>query len=396
MLKAVVGAKLPLVAVRTRDTINFLDVFQHITKVKPVPWMGGESLKTNPPGTIFAAIHPRGAPGTYGGLYAKLMKSQCTLVVANPLGIEPEMFDAGEMPVPKDMVVSLMESVTDDAEKASVLAKTLGGLTIKEAAELAQLTMAETGALLPAGVLTTRKAFFQGQAGLTLIDPAQAYYQPTTELLEWTQKERKFFFEATDPRLMPRGLLLDGPPGTGKTSGAKYIAEQWGVPLYRVDVGATKNKYVGESEGNMLANLARLDSEEPCIALFDEVEKVFHNDQNDSSGTSSAMMSQLLWWMAERKTRVLVVMTTNKAKALPKELHREGRIDKTMMFLGLNDYYEVQKLAEELLKTFGGPKASASDLDTIVKGCMKTIDPGQAVPHALVAQSVYAFVKAHS
>ena len=112
---------------------------------------------------------------------------------------------------------------------------------------------------------------------------------------------------------MPRGLLIDGPPGVGKTAASKWLAEQFGVPLYRVDIGGTKNKYVGQSESNMLTNLSRLDHEEPCVALLDEVEKVFATSNSDSSGTTSTMLSQLLWWLAERRTRVLVIMTTNKA-----------------------------------------------------------------------------------
>ena len=127
------------------------------------------------------------------------------------------------------------------------------------------------------------------------------------------------------------------------------------MPLYRVDIGGTKNKYVGQSEGNMLTNLSRLDHEEPCVALLDEVEKVFATSNNDSSGTTSTMLSQLLWWLAERRTRVLVIMTTNKASALPKELYREGRIDKVMVFNGLN-HDEAVPFVKSVFGTFKGLK----------------------------------------
>ena len=95
--------------------------------------------------------------------------------------------------------------------------------------------------------------------------------------------EKPFFLTGTDPRLIPRGLLFDGLPGTGKTAGAKWVAEQFGVPLYRVDIGGTKNKYVGQSEANMLMNLARIDGEEPAVALIDEVEKVFSTGIHDTA-----------------------------------------------------------------------------------------------------------------
>src|SRR5581483_7259547 len=126
------------------------------------------------------------------------------------------------------------------------------------------------------------------------------FYAPDDKLAAWIKKERTFFLHEKDDRLVPRGLLFDGPPGVGKTSGAKFIAEQWGVPLYRVDIGGTKNKWLGESEANWLANLSRLDNEEPCIALFDEIEKAFSVQHgHGDSGTTTTMLSQLLWWLAE-------------------------------------------------------------------------------------------------
>ena len=108
-----------------------------------------------------------------------------------------------------------------------------------------------------------------------------------------------------------------------------------GVPLYRVDIGGTKNKYVGQSEANLLSNFSRIDAEEPAIALLDEVEKVFLTKEGDG-GTTTSMLSQMLWWLAEHRSRVLTIMTTNNSKALPRELYREGRIDAVMLFEGLD------------------------------------------------------------
>jgi ATP-dependent 26S proteasome regulatory subunit len=124
------------------------------------------------------------------------------------------------------------------------------------------------------------------------------------------------------------------------------------VPLYRFDVGGAKGKYVGASEGNMLANLARLDNAEPCVCLVDEIEKVFSAKSGDSdSGTTTTMLSQLLWWLAEHKSRVLTIMTTNNAKALPPELYREGRIDEVIVFEGLTGH-DAASFIEGVLATF--------------------------------------------
>ena len=70
----------------------------------------------------------------------------------------------------------------------------------------------------------------------------QGFYDPPSELVAWVKKEKTFFLTSADVRLRPRGLLLDGKPGTGKTAGSKWIAEQFGVPLYRMDIGGTKGK----------------------------------------------------------------------------------------------------------------------------------------------------------
>ena len=120
--------------------------------------------------------------------------------------------------------------------------------------------------------------------------------------------------------------------------------------------------------GFSLTNLSRLDHEEPAVALLDEVEKVFATSNNDTSGTTSTMLSQLLWWLAERKSRVLLIMTTNNAKALPKELYREGRVDQVMMFAGLNEE-EAYDFAKDVLLTFKNPAPDklASHATQIVK-----------------------------
>ena len=192
--------------------------------------------------------------------------------------------------------------------------------------------------------------------------------------------------------------MLDGSPGTGKTAGAKFIAQQFGVPLYRMDVGGTKAKWVGESEGNLLINLSRIDQEAPAVCLLDEVEKVFASANTDSSGTTSTMLSQLLWWLAERRTRILVVMTTNNAKALPRELYREGRVDRVLVFEGLGKY-AASMFVVSVLATFG-MKCGCTDgpVVSILKPFFKgefTVAEKQMATQAALTEAVYAYVKLH-
>lgn len=393
MLKLAVAAQLPLIAVTTRDTMNLHDVLREITKRKPVQWQPNVPIAKHQLYTF--VFHAKKVELPLFKLYEQMVANESTLIIVNPPAIVEPMFDAGEVPVPRSLMMRFMTEVVDDPKKAEELLTGLGGCTIKEAAELARLTMARDKSLTVQGLMSTRKASFQASNGLTQVDTKQGFYQPPLQLLEWVKREKPFFLTGTDPRLIPRGLLFDGPPGVGKTAASKWMAEQIGVPLYRVDIGGTKNKYVGQSEQNLLTNLSRLDHEEPCIALLDEVEKVFASNNHDSSGTTQTMLSQLLWWLAERRTRVLVIMTTNNAKALPRELYREGRIDEVMWFGGLDESQALDFVAS-ILGTFKGLEWSPTDLKKIVDDVFATskIDTNPpTVSQAALTKGVYSFVK---
>lgn len=181
---------------------------------------------------------------------------------------------------------------------------------------------------------------------------------------------------------------------TGKTTAAKRIASSFGVPLYRLDIGAMKGKYVGDSEGNLLAALAQVDQVEPCVVLFDEVEKVF--ETTGDSGVTASMLSQLLWWLAEHKTKVFSVMTTNNKDRIPEELYREGRIDGVMLFQGIDNLTEgyeftcgaFNKMVEELQ---GEVEENVyAELQKRVK--LLFVD-SEAVPQSKLTQLSYTFVK---
>lgn len=396
MLALSVEAQLPLIAVTTRDVQNFPEVVHHVTGKKVIRWMPNAKLEPN---KVYFYPPPLGKPVElpFTEIYDMFVETGSSLIVVNPKDVREPMFNAGEVPVPRSMLLERLMHVVSDKKKAEELLRGLGGCTWKEAAELARLTMARDHSLTVDGIMATRRTTFLGANGLTPVDCKQPFYAAPASLVTWLKKEKAFFLNETDPRLVPRGLLFDGPPGTGKTSGAKWLAENLGVPLYRIDIGGTKSKWVGESEGRMLQNLQRIDNEAPAVVLFDEVEKVFTTDNHDSSGTTTTMLSQLLWWLAERRSRILVVMTTNKAKMLPKELYREGRIDEVMWLTGLNAENSIYFM-KGLLDTFklkGTP--SASELKALLE-TIQPVAPGKLPTEQLYAQAsltkaVYSFVK---
>lgn len=392
MLKLAVSAQLPIIAVRTTDMINFREVVKHVTGKSPQLYDPGKTpLSALKAGTLFYFVAMPNAKVALAPLYHAMVEKECSLIIINPDGTENIMFDAGEMPVPKDMLHKLMKHATNSDASATALMRGLGGCTIKEAAELARLTMARDASLTVDGLMKTRKTAFTGANGLTQIDTVQDFYAPAPSLDTWLKDEKKFFLNGSDHRLIPRGLLFDGPPGTGKTAGAKHVAHTLGVPLFRLDIAGAKNKYVGQSEANLTANLAKLDQEEPCVVLLDEVEKIFGTGDHSDAGTTTGMLSQLLWWLAEHRSRVLTIMTTNAAGKLPKELYREGRIDQTMFFGGL-PRLQAGKFILEVAKTFKKSPMS-SELDEIVTDLWDDLDPSESIAQAKITEAVYRWVK---
>jgi len=398
MLDLAIKARIPIIAVTTRDVSSLPDVIYELTKKKATKIPSLAAIGSGKGLMVFNANH-KDVDGSITDLYNKMVANESSLIIVNPKKIVEPMFNAGEVPVPRSLIFKLMKEVIGDDKKAQELVRCLGGCTLSEAAAIARLTMTRDNSLTPRGVIQTRKSIFHGSNGLTHVDTFQHFYQPPVELQRWVEREKWFFLNCDDRRLIPRGLLFDGPPGVGKTSGAKWLASQLGVPLFRMDIGGTKNKYVGESEHNMLINLSRVDNESPCVVLIDEVEKVFSVGVHDSSGTTTTMLSQLLWWLAERQSRVLVIMTTNNADKLPKELWREGRIDKKMWFGGL-DITEARAFVQNLLGTFNDVGVTGALIEKVVHEAFQTSalprnDPSEpkTVSHAALTEKTYNAVK---
>jgi hypothetical protein len=127
----------------------------------------------------------------------------------------------------------------------------------------------------------------------------------------------------------PKGALLVGISGCGKSLTAKAIATAWGVPLLRVDLGAIKSKFVGESEGNLRKVFKVVEAIGRCVLWIDEVEKALQGATSGASdgGVSSDALGALLSWMQERTGEAFVIATANDVESLPPEFLRKGRFD---------------------------------------------------------------------
>ena len=127
----------------------------------------------------------------------------------------------------------------------------------------------------------------------------------------------------------PRGILLVGVPGCGKSLSAKSISANWHLPLYRLDFATVQGSFVGQSEQQLKDALTTAESMSPCILWIDEIEKGLSGATGGAGdgGVSTRMVGQFLFWMQECKKQVFVVATANDVSMLPSELLRRGRFD---------------------------------------------------------------------
>ena len=149
-------------------------------------------------------------------------------------------------------------------------------------------------------------------------------------LKRWVEQRRAVFAEGNAPPGLdpPKGVLLLGVQGCGKSLLAKAIAGGFGVPLVRLDFGTMYAKYHGETEGNLRAALASTEQLAPCVLWIDEIEKGLAAGSADGDGgVSRRVLGYLLTWMAERRSKVFLVATANQVHELPAELLRKGRFD---------------------------------------------------------------------
>nr|YP_010903605.1 hypothetical protein REP92_pgp170 [Hypnea wynnei]WCH56457.1 hypothetical protein [Hypnea wynnei] len=161
-------------------------------------------------------------------------------------------------------------------------------------------------------------------------------------LKQWLQKRSNAFSKQAQSYGLPipKGLLLVGIQGTGKSLSAKVIAQHWQLPLFRLDVGKIFGGVVGESEKNIRKVINISEDLSPCVLWIDEIDKAFNRlTTNSDSGTSNRVLSTLLTWLSEKKKQVFVVATANDVLSLPSEMLRKGRFDE-IFFLNLPSLQE--------------------------------------------------------
>nr|YP_009496154.1 hypothetical protein ycf46 [Plagiogrammopsis vanheurckii]AWT38594.1 hypothetical protein ycf46 [Plagiogrammopsis vanheurckii] len=173
-------------------------------------------------------------------------------------------------------------------------------------------------------------------------------------LKEWLKKRKTSFgIKASNYGLpTPRGLLLVGIQGTGKSLTAKAIATEWQLPLLKLDVGKLFGGIVGESESRLRQMIDVAETLSPCILWIDEIDKAFSsNDSKGDSGTSNRVLATFISWLSEKTKPVFVVATANNVDLLPLEIIRKGRFDE-IFFLDLPEVNEREQIFKIHIQEF--------------------------------------------
>ncbi len=221
--------------------------------------------------------------------------------------------------------------VRTERQSLELLIENLAGMSTGDTERLARKAIFDDGALLASDLPIVMKAKHEllNRSGVLAFEYETAQFADLggmARLKEWLRRRRAALDGSAPSLEAPKGVLLLGVQGCGKSVAAKCAAGVFGVPLLRLDFAAIHNKYIGESERNLRETLATADVMAPCVLWIDEIEKGVATSDGDS-GTSRRLLGTFLTWLAEKKTAAFVVATANDISALPPELIRKGRFD---------------------------------------------------------------------
>jgi hypothetical protein len=241
-----------------------------------------------------------------------------------------------------------------DAEGVDAMAANLRGLTEEESERAVSQTVVSRYALAPAcvaDVLEAKKAMLKRSEMLEFVDSNDnmASVGGLDNLKNWLAQRRNSW----DPQARqfgldpPKGVIILGVQGCGKSLCARAVAGEWKLPLVKFDTAAVYDKYIGETEKRIQKVFRVAEGLAPCVLWIDELEKVFAGSGPDSAsadaGVSSRLLASFLSWMQERKSPVFVAATCNNVTVLPPELIRKGRFDE-LFFVDLPSQAERKQI----------------------------------------------------
>ena len=297
------------------------------------------------------------------------LQPKTIIIIGSDLNIPKELYD---------LITVLQFQLPVESEINYELKRLIDSLNIEiEPQVLESLTRACQGLSLErirrvlSKIIATYKTIDENSINLLLNEKKQIISQ--TEILEywsanetiskiggvdnlknWLKKRKTSFgIQASNYGLpTPRGLLLVGIQGTGKSLTAKAIATEWQLPLLKLDVGKLFGGIVGESESRLRQMIEVAETISPCILWIDEIDKAFSNNVNTGdSGTSNRVLATFISWLSEKTKPVFVVATANNVELLPLEIIRKGRFDE-IFFLDLPQKQEREQIFKIHIQEF--------------------------------------------
>ena len=221
--------------------------------------------------------------------------------------------------------------VRTDTRTLAQLTRSLAGLTHADCRRLIRNAVFADGSIEESDIPELNRAKFElmdlhGVLSFEYRTEQFANVAGARRLRAWLDKRRDAAVGGTPGLDRPKGVLLLGVQGAGKSLTARAVAGAWGLPLLRLDMAALYNKFIGETERNLRESLRSAELMAPCVLWLDEIEKGLGGNDSDE-GTSRRVLGSLLTWMAEQRDGVFIVATANDVSDLPPELMRKGRFD---------------------------------------------------------------------
>lgn len=386
-LELILRSRTPLVVIESKDERRMLELLQSITMARAseayVPlfrWTITDGLQrldialepqsvNSEPTDVLKHIRAVSKPGVYvlldfhpfldDPVHIRLLKDICIrsqevhrqiVLISHEVTLprELESFSARfDMALPSDAERSNIikrvagsyakenpgARVQVDPRAHELLIRNLAGLTYADTERLARNAIYQDGAITRSDLPGVMQAKYEllNRGGALQFEYDTARFNDVgglSRLKAWLSQRRPVFRgdESAAHLDVPKGILLLGVQGCGKSLAAKATAGVFGVPLLRLDFGAVYDKYHGETERKLRESLKTADVMSPCVLWIDEIEKGIAG-RGGETGTTQRVLGSFLTWMAERSSRVFVVATANDISTLPPELVRKGRFD---------------------------------------------------------------------
>ena len=236
------------------------------------------------------------------------------------------------------------------------LSLTLKGLSEFEIRNILALALSDDGAITRSDleIIFEQKQQVIQKSGILEMIPLKESLEDIgglESLKKWLKRKEKIFKNIDKAEAygvdVPKGVLIAGMPGCGKSLNAKAAAKLFGVPLLRMDMGRLMGKYVGESEANMRKAIGLAEAISPCVLWIDEMEKAFAGIGGEGGGAdvTTRLFGTFLTWLQEKDSLAFVVATANDIAKMPPELLRKGRFDE-IFYVGLPKPEERRKIFE--------------------------------------------------